>query len=90
MLIEKPVVVKPFGSHCHERVFMAMKALGCASKNAIAEACGSTPAVVANAMHDFRKGMYTEDGNKWQSPKERVGKEWHYELECDNQLTLDL
>lgn len=88
MKIEKPVVEKPFGSHCHERVFMAMEALESASKQAIADCAGTTVAVVANAIHDFKRGMYTRSGARTAVEKVRVGKEWFYELGESDQLEL--
>jgi hypothetical protein len=61
---EKVKKVKVFGSHCHERVYQAMvdqdnKPI---TKQALAEAAKTTTAVVANAFHDFRKGIHTPEG----------------------------
>lgn len=90
MKIEKPVVVKPFGSHCHERVFMAMEALESATKEAIAECAITTVSVVSNAIHDFKRGLYTRDGTVVNVKRERVGKVNEYELEISDQLELQL
>ena len=90
MKVEKPVVVKPFCSHCHERVYLAMEMLGAATKVNIAD-CADTPiAVVSNAIHDFKRGLYTKDNKRVNVPKERVGKSWEYELEDNAQLELEL
>lgn len=88
MKVEVPVVVKPFGSHCHERVFLAMEMLGAATKDQIAECASTTVAVVSNAIHDFKRGLYTKDNKRMNVPKERVGKAWEYELEANDQLEL--
>jgi hypothetical protein len=75
-----PKVVKPFGTHCHERVYLAMELLKSATKAAIAECAVTTENVVSNAIHDFKKGMYTKTGKAVNCKKEKAGKNFVYAL----------
>jgi len=60
MIIEKSqFVTKVFGAHCHERVYIALELYGPATKETLATCANTTPAVVANAIHDWKRGKYT-------------------------------
>lgn len=63
------------GSHCHTRVFEQMlKAKDPQSKAELAEAAGTTQAVVANAFYDIRRGNRLPskyDGQKFPIVKSR-------------------
>jgi hypothetical protein len=73
--IPKAKATRKRGDHCHTRVFSKMLELDKPmTKAEIAEAAGTTPAVVANALYDIRRGNKLPskfDGQKFPCPKTR-------------------
>lgn len=88
--IQKPRVT--FGNHCHERVLMALEAAmeiqNGAFKSELAEFANTSEAVVSNAIHDWKKGLYTRDGQPIYVEKVTVNRKAYYSLPLQGELAL--
>lgn len=78
-----------FGSHCHDRVYIAMDVLNRpATKADIAAYAGTKEAVVANAIHDFRncdrygKSYHTPENKRVDVKMKRINGEALYALDA--------